>query len=112
MLILIFMLTYPPPSHTHYREKHALLSTETQYKSEKFLTLKLWKTIKSLYTTKIKKQNSSQVSDLRPEEFGREVSTHRIQITYRMFTSLGSNGKLLTLNFSVDTGATKSRPDN
>ena len=37
---------------------------------------------------------------------------HRIQITYRMFTPIEANGKFLTLNFPIDSGVTKSRPNN
>ena len=37
---------------------------------------------------------------------------HRIQITYRMFTIIGANGKLLTLNFHIDTGAATSSQNN
>ena len=37
---------------------------------------------------------------------------HRIQITYRMFTPIGANGKLLTLNFHIDTGAATSSQNN
>ena len=36
---------------------------------------------------------------------------HRIHITYRMFSPIGANDKLSTLIFSLDTGATKSRPN-
>ena len=43
--------------------------------------------------------------------FGVSV-VHRIQITYRMFTPIGANGKLLTLNFHIDTGAATSLPNN
>ena len=38
--------------------------------------------------------------------------SHRIQITYRMFTPIGANGKLLTLNFHIDTGAATSSQNN
>ena len=37
---------------------------------------------------------------------------HRIQITYRMFTPIGANGKLLTLNFHIDTGAATNSTNN
>ena len=37
---------------------------------------------------------------------------HRIQITYRMFTPIGANGKLLTLDFHIDTGAATSSQNN
>ena len=37
---------------------------------------------------------------------------HRIQITYRMFTPIGANGKLLTLNFHIDTGAATNGQNN
>ena len=32
--------------------------------------------------------------------------------TYRMFTPLGANGKLLTLNFHIDTGAATNSTNN
>ena len=32
--------------------------------------------------------------------------------TYRMFTPIGANGKLLTLNFHIDTGAATSSQNN
>ena len=40
------------------------------------------------------------------------IFIHRIQITYRMFTPIGANGKLLTLNFHIDTGAATSSQNN
>ena len=32
--------------------------------------------------------------------------------TYRMFTPIGANGKLLTLNFHIDTGAATNSTNN
>ena len=42
----------------------------------------------------------------------KDYDSHRIQITYRMFTPIGANGKLLTLNFHIDTGAATSSQNN
>ena len=41
-----------------------------------------------------------------------DTDKHKIQITYRMFTPIGANGKLLTLNFHIDTGAATSSQNN
>ena len=41
-----------------------------------------------------------------------ECHTHRIQIAYRMCTPIGANGKLLILNFHIDTGAATNNTNN
>ena len=59
VLVCFLILPTSPPLRIHHsRMNEKYYSTETQFKSEKFFMLRIWKKGKSLHTTKIKKRNS------------------------------------------------------